>query len=432
MTPIEVGIIIFVFLFLLLVVGVPIGISMALCGFVGFWSLTSLDAALSKMTFVPFEIVAEYNLAVLPLFILMAEICFVSGISNSLFSAAAKWLGRLPGGLAVAALAACAAFGAVSSSAIATAATIGLVSVPEMQKHNYDPRLITGSLSAGGTLGIMIPPSGIFIIYGILTQTSISKLFISGILPGLLVTGFYIITVAILCKRNPDIAPAVSASTFREKVVSLGGCGDIFLLILFLLGGLMVGWFTPTEAGAVGASGAIVITLIRRKLTWQGFKNACIGTLKTTGLIFTILIGAFILNYFVAVSGIPTVLATWVVQLNMPALGIIGVIVVIYLLLGVVMDEAAMVVLTIPIFFPIISSMELSGIWFGVLVVRVVEIAMISPPLGVTMYVISGISKYPLGTVYKGVIPFLISDIISTAFLISFPMISLWLPSLMK
>jgi C4-dicarboxylate transporter DctM subunit len=430
MSPVMVGIIGFVILFILLGLGVPIGVSMALCGFLGFWFLTSLGAALSKLTFVPFEVVANYNYAVLPLFILMAEICSVSGISKDLFNLASKWLGRLPGGLAMATVGACAGFGAVSSSAIATAATIGLVAFPEMEEHQYSPALSTGAVAAGGTLGILIPPSAVFIVYGILTETSIGKLFIAGILPGILVTLFYIFSIFIICRRNPRLAPIGPRSSFREKIEALGGCVDVILLVILDLGGLLIGWFTPTEAGAIGAAGALTLTIIRKRMTWLNFKQAMVGTLKTTGMIYGVLIGAFILNYFVAVTTLPFVISNWVTKMDLPPLSIIIVIVLIYLVLGVFMDEAAMIVLTIPIFAPVVSSLGLNLIWFGVIVVRVVEIAMISPPLGVTMYVISGISKYPLETVYKGVIPFLASDLVSTAILIFFPMVSLWLPSL--
>ena len=382
MTPLEIGIIFFVILLILLAASVPIGVSMAICGFAGMWTLISLSAALGKLAYVPFEILANYNFAVLPLFLLMAQVCTESGISANLFDAASKWFGRLPGGLSVAAIGACTGMGAVSGSAIATAATVGLVAAPEMEKHKYKPTLITGSLAAGGTMGIMVPPSGVLILYGLLTEVSISKLFVSTMIPGLIVALCYIMAVIIWCKVKPDLAAPVPGVSFREKVRSLGGCGDILALVVIVLAGLIAGLFTPTEAGAIGASGSILITALRRKLTLQKFKKACIGTLRTSGMVYTILIGAFIFNYFIAATNGPMMIAEYVTGLKMSTLGIIVVIVFIYIFLGIIMDEAAMIVLTIPIFFPVITTLGISPLWFGVLVARVTEIGMISPPLG--------------------------------------------------
>jgi C4-dicarboxylate transporter DctM subunit len=431
MSPILVGIIGFIVLFFLLAFGLPVGFGMALVGFGGFWYLISQSAAMSKLIVTPFDTVCSYDLAVLPLFLLMAHVTFSSGLSKDLYNLAARWLGHQRGGLAMATVGACAGFAAVSASSVATAATMGLVTLPEMKKYKYNPALATGAIAAGGTIGILIPPSSILIVYGIITETSIGKLFSGGMIPGILQALFYITTIYILCRLNPAYGPRGAAFSLKEKFLAFTSCGEIIALILLVLGGLIIGWFTPTEAGAVGAFGAIVFSLIRKRLDWSKFKQALFDTMKTTGMVYCIMIGAFIFNYFMAVTTIPLALADVVSGLSLPPLIIIVLVILVYLFLGCIMDAGAMVLLTIPVFFPLILSLNFDPIWFGIIVTRVVEIGMITPPVGMNVYVISGVAPdVPMSTIFKGIFPFLIADAVHVALLLLVPGIVLFLPSI--
>jgi len=431
MEPISAGILGIILLFVLLAIGLPIGVSMALIGTAGIWLLISGSAAVAKLAIVPFSLASKYDFIVLPLFLLMAEIIFVTDMGKDLYTLAAKWLGRFRGGLAMATIAGCAGFSTISASSLATVATMGAVAKPEMDKYSYHPRLSTGCIAAGSNLGTLIPPSGILIIYGILTETSIGKLFIAGIIPGILLALFYIVTIYIICLLNPNLGPRAEKSTVKEKILAFKHCGEILVLIVIVIGGLVLGWFTPTEAGAVGAAGAIFISMIRRRLTWERFKSAIFKTMRTTGLIYGILIGAFILNSFLAVSNIPNALASFASGLTLPPIGIMAIIMLIYLVLGCFLDAAAMQVLTIPIFFPIAIHLGFDAIWFGIIVARAVEIAMITPPMGMNVFVMAGIARdVPMYTIFRGIIPFLIADLIHVALLILFPALALFLPSL--
>jgi len=433
MSPVTVGIVGFVVLFTLLALGLPIGFGMLGVGFAGFWYLVSQTAALSKIATSPFSTVSSYDLAVLPLFLLMAHITFVSGLSRDLYNLAAKWLGRLRGGLAMATVGACAGFAAVSASSLATAATIGQVALPEMKKYKYQPALSTGCVAAGGTIGILIPPSAVLIMYGIITETSIGKLFMAGVVPGVLEALFYMATIYILCWWKPSLGPQGPSFSLREKVAAFGSCGEIIALIALVLGGLMIGWFTPTEAGAVGAFGAFVFSLIRGRLNWQKFKQAILATMKTTGMVYGILIGAFVFNYFMAVTTIPFMLADLVGGLPLPPLAIMGLVLIVYLLLGCIMDAGAMILLTIPIFFPLALTLGFDPIWFGIIIVRVCEMGMITPPIGINVYVIAGVAPdVPMQTIFKGIIPFLIADLFHVMLLLFVPAIALFLPTLMS
>jgi len=434
MSPILIGIIGFIVLFSLLALGLPIGAGMALVGFAGIWFLISDVAAFIKLAVVPFQTVTDYSLAVLPLFILMAQVVFVSGMGRDLFNLASKWLGHKRGGVAMAAVAGSGIFAAVSASSIATATTMGLVSIPEMRRLKYDPALATGAVAAGGTMGVLIPPSGALIIYGILTETSIGKLFAAGIIPGILEALFYIGVISILCWWRPRLGPPAEKATLEEKIKALGGCGEIVLLIVFVLTGLIIGWFTPTEAGAVGAFGAIIMCALRGRLTWDGFKTAIVETLKTTGMIYGILIGALIFNVFVAASTIPYVLSEFIGNMPLPPMAILVMVLVLYFFLGCFLDVAAMTVLTIPIFFPLVVSLGFNPIWFGIIFVRMAEIAMITPPIGMNTFVIAGVVKemgIPMETVFKGIIPFLLADFLHVTLLILFPPLSLFLVDMM-
>jgi len=433
MSPMIVGLIGFILLFAFFALGVPVGFSMAAVGFAGMWYLIGDTAAFAKITITSFETISSYDLATLPLFLVMAYVTLASGLTKDLYNLVSKWIGHLSGGIAMATVGACAGFAAVSASSIATAATMGSVALPEMKKHNYAATLSTGCVAAGGTIGSLIPPSGILIIYGILTGTSIGSLFAAGILPGILQAVFYIATIYLLCRWKPELGPRGPKTTFREKWAALMQCGEILLLIVIVLGGLIAGLFTPTESGAVAAFGAIACSLIRGRLTWNKFADALKETMKTTGMIYCILIGAFILNAFLTLTMIPYHLSEYISHLDLPPFVVMVAIMVVYLILGCFIDSAAMVTLTIPIFFPLAISLGFHPVWFGIIVTRAMEIAMITPPVGMNVYVISGVAgDVPMADIFKGIMPFLMADVVHVALLFAFPAIALFLPSIMR
>jgi C4-dicarboxylate transporter DctM subunit len=432
MSPIFIGVIGILAVLLLLVCGVPIGFGMMLVGFAGFAYLVNATAAFEVVGLSSYGIISSYDWLV-PLFILMGCVFASAGLGQSLFKLAHNFIGRLPGGLSIAAIAACAIFAAVSASSLATAVTIGVTAIPQMRKYNYDGALAAGCCAAGGTLGILIPPSSIFIVYGILTETSIAELFIAGVIPGIILTLMFMIMILIRARLNPEIAPPAPGTSFREKLAALGECAEVLLFIAFVLGGLIVGWFTPTEAGGTAAFGAIVISLIRRRLTWKSFKESLWDTVRNTGMIFLCLIGAFILTPFIAVSRIPMQLAALVAGLGLPPTAVIAVIILTYLILGCFIDTMAMVLLTIPVFVPLITALGYDPIWFGVIVVTVVEMALITPPVGMNVYVISGIVKdIPMELIFKGIFPFVGIEIAFLVLVIAFPQIVLFLPHMLK
>ncbi|MBN2061377.1 MAG: TRAP transporter large permease [Deltaproteobacteria bacterium] len=433
MSLITIGIIGLAIMFFFLALGMPIGAGMGLLGVGGMWYIISDTAAYAKLAIPPFDTVANYEFAVVPLFLLMANVVFNTGMGKDLYNLAAKWLGHFRGGVAMASVAGCAGFAAVSASSMATAATIGLVALPEMEKRKYDTALATGSIAAGGSIGILIPPSSLLIIYGIITESSIGKLFMAGIIPGILEAVFYIVTIFVICRIKPDAGPPAERYGFKDRFLAFRSSGEVILLIIIVLVGLMIGVFTPTEAGAVGAFGAIIISLVRKRLSWNSMVNAFAETMKTTGMIYGILIGAFILNYFLAVTTLPFALADYVTELSLPPLGILCVILLIYFILGCILDGGAMMLLTVPIFFPMAMKIGFDPIWFGIIVCRAMEVAMITPPIGINVYVIAGVAPHvPVQTIFKGIIPFVIADFFHIALLIFVPSVVLFLPSVLR
>lgn len=432
MDPLLIGLIGFILLFILLAFGMPIGLGMSTIGYAGMLYFLPGIAAATKMASTPFDQVSSYSLSVLPLFVLMAHITFSSGVTTDLFNLAHKWLGHQRGGVAMATVGGCAGFAAVSASSMATAATMGLVAIPEMKRLNYDPSLATGVIAAGGTIGILIPPSACLIIYGVITETSIGKLFIGGLIPGILEALFYIVTIYIICRWNPLLGPRGPKVTLKEKFVAFKSCGEIAALITLVLGGLIIGWFTPTEAGAVGASGSIIISLIRKRLTWKNFKDAIIETMKMTGMIYFIVVGAFLFNHFLTLTMIPTSLANFVIETQVPPIVTMFMIIGVYLILGCIVDAFAMIMLTIPIFYPIAQSLGFDLVWFGIIVTRVMEMAMITPPIGMNVYVIAGVAPdVPMQTIFRGIFPFLMADIVHLSLLLFVPSVVLFLPGIM-
>ncbi len=433
MSTLLIGLIGIVILLLLLLSGLPIGVSMGLVGVGGLWYMLGADVGLSILMTAPYDAIAKYGFAVVPLFILMGSFCFQSGVSKHLYYAVNAWIGHFRGGLAMATVGACAGFAAVSGSSLATAATMGTVALPEMKKYKYDEALSTGAISAGGTLGILIPPSIVLVVYGILTETSIAELFLAGFIPGILEAIFYIITISIVCRLNPKAGPAGPKAPIKTKIRSVKETWPIILLFVIVIGGIYAGIFSPSEAAGVGAFSAMTIALIQKKLSPNRFVSALDDTLKATGMIFTILMGAVILGYFITTTRLPFDLADIVSKWEINRYLVFGAILLVYLILGCIMIPMAMVILTIPIVFPLIQSLGFDAVWFGIITIRIFEIAQITPPVGMNVFIMKGVAPdIPLTTIFRGIIPFFIADVLHLALLIMFPQIVLWLPSLLR
>ncbi len=431
MSPELVGLIGVLLLVVLLFMRVWVGTVMAVIGFLGFAYITTFKSALMILGAVPYSTIANETVASVPLFILMGVIVSNTGVAADLYHTAYKWLGQLRGGLAMSTVMACGGFAAISGSSQATVATMGKVALPEMQKYGYDSKLATGAVAAGGTIGILIPPSMGFILYGILTEESIGKLFMAGIIPGLLEILFYIGVVFVLCRRSPDLGPAGPKTSFREKVVSLKYTWAMLALFLLVMGGIYGGWFTPTEAGAVGAFGAMVISAIAGKLTRRNFLASVLEAAQTTAMMVLILASAFIFMKFMAVSRLPDLLANYVGGLPFPPAVILLLIIFLYIILGMFLDGPSAIVLTLPVLFPVILSLGFNPIWYGVLMVRVIEIGLITPPMGLNVFILAGVTNSPLSIIFRGIVPFFTADILHVALLIAVPWLSLFLPSIM-
>ncbi len=433
MSPITIGIIGIAALFLLIFSRMPVGFVMAIVGFIGFGYLVSFDASLNLIAKDVFAVFSSYNLTVIPLFVLMGQLAYHAGISARLFDAAYKFMGHLPGGLAIATIGACAAFSAICGSTNATAATMAAATLPEMKRYNYKPGIATGVVAAGGSLGILIPPSIIFIVYGILTEQSIGKLFIAGVLPGILLTGLFALTIVIWTTIDPSQAPRGPKASFADRIHSLSGLMETLILFLLVMGGLFVGFFTPTEAGAIGACGTLIVAVVRRNLTWQGFITSLFETTRMSCMILVIVAGATIFGHFLAVSTIPFEIASWITGFNLPPAVIMSMIILLFLIGGCVIDALALIMLTVPIFFPVVTHLGYDPLWFGVVIVLITQIGVITPPVGINVYIVSGVARdVPLEVIFKGVMPLLIALIIGTFLLIPFPQIALFLPGLMK
>jgi tripartite ATP-independent transporter DctM subunit len=433
MNPATAGIIGIGLLVALFLLRMPVAFAMALVGLLGFASLSSPEAALNLLGLDIFDSFSSYPLSVIPMFILMGTFAFASGISQRLYKTAYAWIGHRRGGLTVATVFACAGFGAICGSSTATAATMGKIALPEMKKYKYDDTLATGTVAAAGTLGILIPPSTVLIVYGILTEQSIGKLFVAGILPGVLLSIFFAATVAFLCWRNPSIGPPGAPTSWKEKLKTLTGIIEALLLFLLAIGGLFLGWFSPTQAGAIGAGGALLIGLARRQLSWRTFIEASREGLRTSCMVIFIITGAVIFGHFMAVSRIPFILADWLGGLPIHPMAVMAVIVFIYFLGGFFMDAMGLIVVTVPIFFPLVEKLGFDPIWFGVIIVLVGEMGVITPPVGVNVFVIKGIAPdIPLYRIFRGILPFLLALIIFTILIIIFPQIATFLPSLVS
>jgi tripartite ATP-independent transporter DctM subunit len=432
MSLFTIGLIFIGILLVLLFLRMPVGLVMALVGFAGFAYITKVEGAYGLLRIVPISIAGNYDLSVIPLFMLMGSLAYYAGLSQDLYYGAHKCVGDLPGGLAMATILGCAGFAAVCGSTLATAATMGMVALPEMKKYHYDPALATGAVASGGSLGILIPPSSIFIIYGIITEQSIGKLFISGILPGFLLAFLFITIIYVQAKMNPKLAPLSEKILLIEKLKSIKYMLPVLTLFFVIIGGLYIGMFTATEAAGVGAFGAFLTGLIKKRLTRQKVIAALLEAMRSTAMIFVIVIGAMIFGYFLTASRFTSELASFVAGFHVSRYVIFAGIAFIYIILGCLMDTLAMVLLTVPIFYPLIIKMGFDPIWFGVIMVLISEMGVITPPVGMNVYVVHGIAKdVPMFTIFRGAMPFFIMMILCIVLLIIFPQIALFLPHIM-
>lgn len=433
MNPATIGTIGIVVMLLLMALRVPIGVSMGVVGFFGFAYMNGWSAALSMLGLVPYSTVSSFTLTVIPLFVMMGHFATMAGLSEELYETANRWFGHFRGGLAMATVVACGGFAAICGSSLATAATMGGIALPEMRKAGYDPRLATGCVAAGGTLGVLIPPSVIFLIYGFLTEQSIGKLFLAGIAPGILLVVLFILTIAVVTWIKPSLGPPAVRTPFLERLSALRRVWSVIALFVLVIGGMYAGVFTATEAAAMGAFGAFLFAAARRTLAWKSLAAALMNTATTTAMILAILIGAMILGYFMAVTKVPMALAAFFSGLPVSPTLVMIFIIITYVILGGLMDSLAMVLLTVPIFFPVIQALGFDPIWFGVVLVILVEVGLITPPVGMNVFVIAGISReVSIQDVFLGAAPFLIATGVLLALLMLAPDIALFIPKTMR
>jgi tripartite ATP-independent transporter DctM subunit len=422
----------FVILFVLMLLRVPVGMAMGLVGISGYALITGGGPALKLIGQTSMRTVTDYTFGVIPMFMLMGAFVSVSGVSRELFRAANACVGHLRGGLGMATVLACGGFAAICGSSVATAATFSTVAYPEMRRYGYPQSFSTGVIAAGGTLGAMLPPSTVLAVYAVITQQDIGKLFMAGVLPGLLAMGMYVLTIGAIVALRPKMLPAGERRPWAERLVALKDVWPSLVLFAFVIGGLYGGLFTPTEAGGVGAGGAFVLGVLRKKLDRAGIRTALLQATRTAAAVFTVLIGALLFGYFLTITQTPQKLTGFLTGLGIGPYGVLALIMVMYLVLGCLMDAMAMIILTVPIIFPVITHLGFDPIWFGVIIVMTVELGLIHPPVGMNVFVIkSVVQDVTFTTIFKGVIPFVLTDILRLVILIAFPIIALWLPGRM-
>lgn len=422
----------FVVLFVLMLLRVPVGMAMGLVGVTGFGYLVGFSPAMKLVGQTTMRTVTDYTFGVIPMFLLMGAFVSVSGISRELFRAANTFVGHWRGGLGIATIAACGAFAAISGSSVATAATFSAVAYPEMRRFNYPQSFATGVIAVGGTLGAMLPPSTVLVVYGIITEQDIGKLFIAGIVPGLLAIILHMITIFIIGRVRPNFLPQGPASTWRARVFAMRDVWSPLLLFLFVIGGLYGGFFVPTEAGAVGAIGAFLIGVIRGKLNREGILQSLLQATRTAAAVFTVLIGALFFGRFLTITQTPQHVTEFFLSLGVGPYGVLALILLMYIVLGCLMDALAMIILTVPIVFPAIQALGFDPIWFGIIIVMTVELGLIHPPVGMNVFVIKSVIKdVSMSTIFLGVLPFVVTDLIRLVILIAVPKLATWLPSAM-
>ena len=433
MNLVLVGIIgIVILLLVLFFLGMPVGFAMAIVGFCGFCYVVSFKAGLNMIGTDLWFTFSKYGLTVIPLFVFMGYLAFSAGIAERLYNAAYKWVGHWPGGLAIATIGADELFAAICGSNTATAATMGAVALPQMEKYNYDTRLSSGTVVTGGTLGTVMPPSVVIIVIGLQTEQSIAKLFLGGILPAILLGILFVLTILILCRLNPDFGPPGPKTTFKEKIKSLPGVIEAIAIFMLVIGGLFIGLFTPTEAGAVGVFCTFIVAIATRKLTWSGLVNSILETLKISCMVFVLVTGAIIFGRFLAVTRIPFLVADFAASLPVSPYVILAFVLGIYLVGGCIMDALGFLVLTIPIFFPLGIALGFDPVWYSIILTMVTTLGAITPPVGVNIYVVKALApEIPLGRIFKSVSFFLMACIVSIIILIIFPQIVLFIPEML-
>jgi tripartite ATP-independent transporter DctM subunit len=434
MTPIQVGLLSIVVIFILLFARMPVAYVMLVVGMSGFAFLTNTRAMFSISVQTMYNTFASYSLIVVPLFVWMGYIAFYSGLSSRIYDATYKVVGSLKAGLALATIAACTAFGAICGSTTATAATMSAVALPEMKKYKYNHSFATATVASAAILGVMIPPSVIFILYGIAAQQSIAKLFLAGVFSGLVLMGLFMVTAYLLALRNPELAPPGEKVTWGEKIRAMATGGvEVIIIFIAVMGGLFIGFFTPTEAGAIGAFATLVVALARRKLSWKGFTSSLTDAVRISAMIMFLVAAAAIYGRFLAITGLPGGLARWAVELPLPPVAILTVILIIYLILGCFIDALALILLTVPIFYPVAIEIGFDPIWFGVIVVLALGMGVITPPVGANVYVVAGVDREtPVMSIFRGVWPYLLAIFACVAVLTVFPQIALFLPKFVK
>jgi tripartite ATP-independent transporter DctM subunit len=430
MSPVTIGVIGIVALIVLIFLGMNIGMALMTVGFFGFAAVTNYRAAFSVLCTVPSTQASTYSMLVIPLFILMGNFAYRARLSDGLFDAAKKWLSRVPGNLACATVAACAGFGAICGSTPATCATMGTIALPQMRKEGYDDRLSTGSIAIGGTLGILIPPSTPMILYAVLTTTSVGAMFAAGVLPGIMVAILCIITIVILCKIRPGYAPPTCSYTWGERFRSLKGLIGVVFLFGVVLGGMFSGYFSVAQASAIGSFLAMLLCIPGKTFNMATILDALKECTRTFAMTFLIMIGASVFSSFLAITTLPVTLATAITGLNVSKYVVLLLITLIYIFLGMIMDALPMMMLTVPIFYPIVTALGFSNIWFGIYIIMVMNFGSISPPVGINCFIINGLSKdISLGTIYRSVVPFIFTMIVAIALIIFFPTIVTCVPT---
>jgi C4-dicarboxylate transporter DctM subunit len=434
MSPVAIAILGFVAMLLFIAIRMPVGLAMLLTGSVGYMYFTSWNTFLSYMNSTPYHLFSSYTLSVIPLFILMGAIAERSGLSTKLFRAAANLVGHARGGMAMALIGACTAFGAICGSSVATTATFARATLPEFERYRYSKSFATGAIAVGGTLGILIPPSIILVVYAITTEQNIAKLFKAALIPGLLAAAFYCIVIAIVSRRNPDAAPTHAKASAKERISSVFSVWPVLLVAVVVVGGIYGGIFTPTEGASVGVIAMLLIALTQRGFGWAELKESLIQTAETSAMIFAIILGSEVFDAFLALSQLPSKSAEFVTGLGLPPFGVMAALLLFYILLGAVMDELAMILLTLPVFFPIVAGLDFglppeeTAIWFGILVLIVVGIGLTCPPIGLNVFVVSSIARgVPITSIYRGVLPFVAADIVRLILVTAFPFLALWL-----
>ncbi|HEY5622778.1 MAG TPA: TRAP transporter large permease [Gammaproteobacteria bacterium] len=415
-------------LLILLIIGVPIAFSMAFTGAVGLWLIEGAGPTLAHAALIPWEHGRDFIFVTVPLFVLMGQLFYHAGLAGDLYEGLSKWVSRVPGGLAIASVLACGGFGAVTGSSIATVATMGTIVMPEMRRYQYDSRLATGALAASGTLGILIPPSLIFVFYGVMTETSIGALFVAGIVPGVITALMFSLIIFVRCIVNPSLGPKGPAASWRERFAAVGRLGPVTGLFIVIIGGIYLGIFTPTEAAGVGCVGVLIAALLQRKLSLKSIGAALRGTTLISAMIFAIIVGGYMVARFLAVTGLTEALVEAILSAGLGRIGFLLMLVALYLVLGAMLDVLGMIVLTIPFVLPIVIELGIDPVWFGVFVVIMAELAMITPPIGANVFIMRRVAPdVPMESIFRGVFPFVIGELVILAMLIFFPGIALWL-----